>query len=264
LQLAAQNRARLATDLRSGLALSQFEVVYQPIVQLKSGMVHKAEALLRWNHPLRGVVSPAQFIGIAESSGMIIEIGDWVFHRAAAQVKLWLDRFQTEFQISVNKSPVQFHQEGRSPHSWIEHLRSLGLPGSSVAIEITENLLLDASPKVIGHLLDMRDAGIQVALDDFGTGYSSLSYLQKFDIDYIKIDQSFVRSLTPDSTDLALCKAIIVMAHELGMEVIAEGIETLEQHDLLLAAGCDYGQGFLLARPMPVTAFEEFMLKTSQ
>ena len=264
LQLAAQNRARLASDLRSGLAQAQFEVVYQPIVQLENGKVHKAEALLRWNHPVRGVVSPAQFIGIAESSGLIIEIGDWVFHQAAAQAKRWRDRFQTEFQISVNKSPVQFHQEGQSPHSWIEHLRSLGLPGSSVAIEITENLLLDASPKVIGHLLDMRDAGIQVALDDFGTGYSSLSYLQKFDIDYIKIDQSFVRSLTPDSTDLALCKAIIVMAHELGMKVIAEGIETHEQHDLLLAAGCDYGQGFLLARPMPVRAFEEFMLKTSQ
>jgi EAL domain-containing protein (putative c-di-GMP-specific phosphodiesterase class I) len=125
-------------------------------------------------------------------------------------------------------------------------------------------LLLDTSAAVTEQLLQLRDAGIQVSLDDFGTGYSSLTYLQRFDIDYIKIDQSFVRSLTPLSTDLALCKAIIVMAHELGMKVIAEGIETMEQHDLLLAAGCDYGQGFLLARPMPVTAFEEFMLTTRQ
>jgi diguanylate cyclase (GGDEF)-like protein/PAS domain S-box-containing protein len=259
LQQAAQTRSRLATDLRSGLAQSQFEVVYQPVVHLKSGITHKAEALLRWNHPVHGLVSPAHFIGIAESSGLIIEIGDWVFHQAAAQVKLWRAQFDPQFQISVNKSPVQFHHEGRSPHSWIEHLKTLGLPGSSVAIEITENLLLDASPKVTRHLLDMRDAGIQVALDDFGTGYSSLSYLQKFDIDYIKIDQSFVRNLTPTSTDLILCKAIIVMAHALGMTVIAEGIETRAQQDLLLAAGCDYGQGYLLARPMPVAACAEFL-----
>jgi diguanylate cyclase (GGDEF)-like protein/PAS domain S-box-containing protein len=259
LQEAARTRARLATDLRGGMAQSQFEVVYQPIVHLKSGITRKAEALLRWHHPVRGLVSPAQFIGIAESSGMIIDIGDWVFHQAAAQVKQWRSQFHPQFQISVNKSPVQFHHEGRSPHSWIDHLKTLGLPGSSVAIEITENLLLDAGPKVTGHLLDMRDAGIQVALDDFGTGYSSLSYLQKFDIDYIKIDQSFVRNLTPTSTDLILCKAIIVMAHALGMTVIAEGIETRAQHDLLLAAGCDYGQGYLLARPMPVAACEAFL-----
>jgi diguanylate cyclase (GGDEF)-like protein/PAS domain S-box-containing protein len=259
LQEAARTRARLATDLRGGMAQSQFEVVYQPIVHLKSGITHKAEALLRWHHPVRGLVSPAQFIGIAESSGLIIDIGDWVFHQAAAQVKQWRTQFHPQFQISVNKSPVQFHHEGRSPHSWIDHLNTLGLPGSSVAIEITENLLLDAGPKVTGHLLDMRDAGIQVALDDFGTGYSSLSYLQKFDIDYIKIDQSFVRNLTPTSTDLVLCKAIIVMAHALGMAVIAEGIETQAQHDLLLAAGCDYGQGYLLAKPMPVAACEIFL-----
>ncbi len=263
LQQAAQTRARLASDLRSGLAQSQFEVVYQPIVQLASGKIFKAEALLRWNHPLRGVVNPAQFIGIAESSGLIIDIGDWVFRQAADQVRRWRGQLQSEFQISVNKSPVQFHHEGQSPHSWIEHLRSLGLPGSSVAVEITENLLLDASPKVIRHLLDMRDAGVQVALDDFGTGYSSLSYLQKFDIDYIKIDQSFIRNLTPAATDLALCKAIIVMAHALGMTVIAEGIETPEQLDLLKAAGCDYGQGYLLGRPMSPKAFEAFHLETS-
>ncbi len=259
LQQAAQTRSRLATDLRSGLVQSQFEVVYQPIVHLKSGITHKAEALLRWNHPVHGRISPAQFIGIAESSGLIIEIGDWVFHQAAAQVKQWRTQFHPQFQISVNKSPVQFHREDRSPHSWIEHLKTLGLPGASVAVEITESLLLDASPKVNLHLLDMRDAGIQVALDDFGTGYSSLSYLQKFDIDYIKIDQSFVRNLTPTSTDLILCKAIIVMAHALGMTVIAEGIETRAQHDLLLAAGCDFGQGYLLARPMSVAACEIFL-----
>jgi diguanylate cyclase (GGDEF)-like protein/PAS domain S-box-containing protein len=260
LQEAAQTRSRLASDLRTGLAHSQFEVVYQPVVSLGTGKVHKAEALLRWHHPTRGVVSPAQFIGIAESSGLIIEMGDWVFHQAAGQVKRWRELFQADIQISVNKSPVQFHHEGRSPHSWIEHLKSLGLPGSSMAVEITENLLLDASPKVTRHLLDMRAAGIQVALDDFGTGYSSLSYLQKFDIDYIKIDQSFIRNLALGSTDLALCKAIIAMAHALGMKVVAEGIETQEQLLLLMGAGCDFGQGYLLARPMSAPAFEEYLV----
>ena len=126
-------------------------------------------------------------------------------------------------------------------------------------VEITEGLLLDTGPGVAEHLLELGDAGIQVSLDDFGTGYSSMSYLQKFDIDFIKIDQSFVRHLIPGATDLALCKAIIVMAHELGMKVIAEGVETEQQRDLLLAAGCDYGQGYLFAKPMPVEEFEAFV-----
>ena len=134
-----------------------------------------------------------------------------------------------------------------------------GLPGGAVAVEITEGLLLDANAVVTHKLIELRDAGIQVSLDDFGTGYSSLSYLQRFEIDYIKIDQSFVRHLVPASTDLALCKAIIVMAHALGIKVIAEGIETAGQRDLLAAAGCDYGQGYLFARPMPVKEFETFM-----
>jgi EAL domain-containing protein (putative c-di-GMP-specific phosphodiesterase class I) len=132
----------------------------------------------------------------------------------------------------------------------------MGLPGKCLVVEITEGLLLDTSAVVGDHLLELSDAGIQVSLDDFGTGYSSLAYLQKFDIDYIKIDQSFVRHLIAGSTDFALCKAIIVMAHELGMKVIAEGVETEQQRDLLNSAGCDYGQGYYFARPVPAAEFE--------
>jgi EAL domain-containing protein (putative c-di-GMP-specific phosphodiesterase class I) len=168
---------------------------------------------------------------------------------------VWRQRFHPDFQISINKSPVQFRSD-RGQKTWAEQMRLLELPGSSVVVEITEGLLMDANEVVNAKLLQFRDAGIQVALDDFGTGYSSLSYLQRFDIDYIKIDQSFVRNLAPGSHDLALCEAIIVMAHKLNMKVIAEGVETPSQRDLLTAAGCDYAQGYLFARALPREAFE--------
>jgi EAL domain-containing protein (putative c-di-GMP-specific phosphodiesterase class I) len=178
-----------------------------------------------------------------------------VFQQAALQVKAWRASLHPNFQISVNKSPVQFQHDNADRASWATQLQALGLPGSSIVVEITEGLLLDTSPSVVTRLLDMGGAGIQMSLDDFGTGYSSLSYLQKFDLDYLKIDQSFVRHLIPESTDLALCKAIIVMAHELGMKVIAEGVETEQQRDLLAAAGCDYGQGYWFAKPMAAEDF---------
>jgi diguanylate cyclase (GGDEF)-like protein/PAS domain S-box-containing protein len=259
LQEAAQTRVRLANDLRAALAEQQFRVVYQPIVDLGTGDIRKAEALIRWQHPTRGLISPTEFIPIAESSGLIIDIGEWVFRQAADQVVQWRELHHPHFQISVNKSPVQFHSDGSTRKSWAQHLQSLGLPGGSIAVEITEGLLLDTSATVTQQLMEMRQTGVQVSLDDFGTGYSSLTYLQKFEIDYIKIDQSFVRNLVPSSTDLALCKAIIVMAHELGMKVIAEGVETAQQRDLLVAAGCDHGQGYLFARPMSARDFDVFM-----
>ena len=259
LQHAAQTRVRLTSDLRTGLAQAQFLLVYQPIVELRTGAIYKAEALIRWLHPTHGLISPAVFIPIAETSGLITEIGNWVFLNAASQAKDWRKSLHPNFQISINKSPVQFHRDGATCKQWLDHLQALGLPGAGIAVEITEGLLLDANLGLSPQLRELHDAGIQVSLDDFGTGYSSLSYLQKFEIDYIKIDQSFVRHLMPGSTNLALCKAIIVMAHELGMKVIAEGIETPGQRDLLAAAGCDFGQGYLFARPMPAKDFEAFM-----
>jgi len=259
LQEAAQNRVRLTNDLHAGLVDQQFRVLYQPIVDLSSGAVRKAEALIRWHHPTRGLISPAEFIPIAESSGLIVDIGEWVFQQAARQVQAWRLRLDPDFQISVNKSPAQFQRRGKSKTPWAQQLQAMSLPGNSIVVEITEGLLLDTSASVTDQLLELHDAGIQVSLDDFGTGYSSLSYLQRFDIDFVKIDQSFVRYLIPDSTDLALCQAIIAMAHALGMKVIAEGVETAQQRDLLAAAGCDYGQGYLFSRPIAATGFEAFM-----
>ena len=259
LQEAAQTRAKLDLDLRNALAEGQFEVVFQPIVELATGRVYKAEALLRWHHPTRGDVSPAQFIPIAESSGQIVPIGDWVFRQVAQQVAQWRRTLHPQFQVGVNKSPVQFHHQLAASHDgWAALLEDMGLEGDSLAVEITEGLLLDTSAAVTDILARLRAQGMAVSLDDFGTGYSSLTYLQKLDIDYIKIDRSFVCNLQAGATELALCKAMIVMAHELGIRVVAEGVETEEQCTLLTQAGCDFAQGYWLARPLPVAEFESF------
>jgi diguanylate cyclase (GGDEF)-like protein/PAS domain S-box-containing protein len=255
---AAQARLSIIRDLRGALATGQLVVHYQPIVDLRSGRVTKAEALLRWLHPVRGTISPASFIAVAEDIGLISEIGDWVFKQAARQAKRCLERCCAGVQISVNKSARQF-LTGQGHEAWIGYLDSIGLPGECIAIEITENVLLDDRPELIGKLRQFRLAGIQVSIDDFGTGYSSLSYLKKFDIDYLKIDRAFVRDLTSDPSDLALSEAIIVMAHKLGLKVVAEGVETALQRDLLAASGCDYAQGFFYAQALPSDAFEAFV-----
>lgn len=259
MQQSAQIRMRLLNELHGALDKQQLMVYYQPIVELATRKICKAEALLRWQHPELGWVSPARFVPLAEETGMIVGIGDWVFRCAARQVAIWRQRFDPLFQISVNKSPLQFGKTSYAPDHWLRYLQQLGLPGQSIVAEITEGLLLDATHQVGEHLRVFQEGGIQVALDDFGTGYSSLAYLKKFPIDYLKIDQSFVSHLQADSSDMALCEAIIIMAHKLGIKVIAEGIETPAQYELLVSAGCDYGQGYLFSRPIPADAFSELL-----
>ena len=267
LQEAAHARQSLIKDLRGALPGKQFAVHYQPIVELASGKIYKAEALLRWQHPERGPVSPKDFIPVAEETGLIHEIGDWVFHEAIRELAHWRELFVPELQISVNVSPVQFRESQGSDRgslkgfkkNWLNALNGLGLPGESVVFEITEGVLLDEKASATDKLLAMRDAGIQVALDDFGTGYSSLSYLKKFDIDYLKIDRSFVKNLENGSDDRALCEAIIVMAHKLGLKVIAEGVETEQQRDRLVDFGCDYAQGWLYSKALPADEFEALL-----
>jgi len=232
--------------------------MYQPILELATGNIHKAEALIRWQHPEQGTIYPAEFIAIAEETNLITDIGDWVFKQAANQVALWQANFAIEFQISVNKSPKQFINK---MSDWVNHLRELELNRRSIIVEITENLLLDIHELVVEKLLNFRDAGVQVAIDDFGTGYSSLSYLKKFDIDYLKIDRSFISNLDSESNDRILCEAIITMAHRLGMKVIAEGVETDSQKQLLIAMGCDYVQGYFFSKPLTADKFEAFLLQ---
>lgn len=254
----AQARLKLTSDLRTAVAQKQFELFYQPIVDLSTGKIHKAEALVRWNHPARGIVSPADFIPIAEENGLIVEMGDWVFKEAANFAKHISKSTDQAFQISVNKSPIQFNERLKG-EDWVAYLNDIGLQPKQIVVEITEGLLLNLDATVRSRLLEFRDAGIEVAIDDFGTGYSSLSYLHKFDIDYLKIDQSFTKNIQSDSSEMAISEAIILMAHKLGLKVIAEGVETEVQRNLLVAAGCDFAQGYLYSKPLPAKDFESLL-----
>lgn len=256
MQEATRKRHQLAKDLYSAMEGDQFQVYFQPIVDLRSGGLFKAEALLRWQHPVRGMISPAEFIPVAEDIGIIDEISDWVFKESLEQGKRWTKLTGQSFRVGVNISPVQFRAKN---NKWIKQINATKLMGAGVSIEITEGTLLNDRPEIVESLHAVHEAGVEVAIDDFGTGHSSLSYLQKFKIDYLKIDQSFTRNLTTDSTELALTEAIIAMAHKLGMKVIAEGIESAAQRDLLAAAGCDFGQGYLFSRPVPGKEFEKLL-----
>jgi diguanylate cyclase (GGDEF)-like protein/PAS domain S-box-containing protein len=251
LQEKADTQRKISSDLRVAIEKNQFNLLYQPIVSLKDNRIQKAEALIRWTHPERGSISPADFIPIAEDNGLIIEIGDWVFKQAAMQVKVWQKHYNPDFQISINKSPVQFYNgDSRMQENWSQFLDTINLSGKSITVEITEGLLLDGVAVVKDKLTDFHNTGIEISLDDFGTGYSALGYLKKFDIDYIKIDQSFVKNIEHDAYDLILCETIISMSHKLGKKVIAEGIENENQKSLLIEAGCDYGQGYLFSKPI--------------
>ena len=261
LQQAAEIRMRLTSDLRSALRQQQLRVYYQPIVELASGRIRKAEALLRWQHPQLGLVGPAQFIPLAEETGLIIGIGDWVLEQAAQQAVAWRETFRTQFQISVNMSPAQFRADICINMQRL--LRSLDLSGDAIIVEITEGLLLQAAEGTTALLVAMRRAGHGLALDDFGTGYSSLAYLQNFDIDYLKIDQSFIRDMDSDPKDALLCEAIIVLAHKLGLKVVAEGVETCRQRDMLMDAGCDFAQGYFFSPPLPALEFASFLKRSA-
>jgi diguanylate cyclase (GGDEF)-like protein/PAS domain S-box-containing protein len=257
LELAALDRMRLANDLRRALAEGQFVVHYQPIVDLRTGHISKAESLIRWRHPTRGLIGPDAFISLAEETGQILPLGDWVAREAIAEVVRCRREYDPRFQITVNQSTTQFRSPDFAGISWVVEMLAQGLDGRAIAIEITESLLLAVEPIVTKNLLAFRDAGIQIAIDDFGTGYSSLAYLRKFDIDTLKIDRSFVADL--DGPGLDICEAIIIMAHRLGLDVVAEGVETERQCDILRAIGCDYAQGFLFAPALPADAFEAML-----
>lgn len=264
MQKATNARAGIANDLHRALQDEQFELHYQPIVTLATGEVAKAEALIRWRHPTRGLILPGEFIPIAEETGIIADIGDWVFRAAAQQTAKWRDEFGARICVSVNVSPAQFRQGARRMQGYAELLRKFGLGEGEMVVEITEGVLLDATADVRMMLAGLREAGVRIALDDFGTGYSSLAYLKQFDINYLKIDRAFIRGLADDASDLAICEAIIVMAHRLGIEVVAEGIETDAQRLLLVGSRCDFGQGYLFNRPLPVDKFIQCYLTPAE
>lgn len=252
----AQKRKALLNDLRHACdGMDQFELHYQPIICMQTQSTIKAEALIRWNHPTLGRVSPAEFIPLAEETGLIIGLGNWVFTEAAKQARIWRETIHPEFQISINESPVQFAKAKEVHKLWFKLLSDFELPSNAIVLEITEGVMMDTSDKVNLIFDELKHKGIQIALDDFGTGFSSLSYLKKLDIDYLKIDQSFVRDLKHNKDDKSLCEAMIMMAHQLELKVIAEGVEDQETHAILRDMQCDFGQGYYYARPMPAREF---------
>ncbi|RBW47730.1 GGDEF domain-containing protein [Psychromonas sp. B3M02] len=248
---------QLVEDLRHSLENDQFELYYQPIVNLLTNKMCKAEALIRWNHPERGLVPPIEFIAIAEEVGLILEMGEWVARRAARD----LAEFKRlgaadDFQISINVSPVQFKGDGQWMLDWFKYTESLGLQRDSIIIEITENLLMESEDSIRSQLTKLKKRGVAIAIDDFGVGYSSLSYLQKMDVDVLKIDKSFVDELENEKNSRELCQVIIMMAHHLDIQVVAEGIENAAQKQILTAAGCEFGQGYLFSKPLPIDTFK--------
>lgn len=262
MQQDAMVRMLLVKELRNAIDEQQFELFYQPIVNLKTGVIDKAEALIRWKHPHKNYVSPVTFIPILEETRMITKVGEWVFIEAVRQVKYLREKHHKYLQISVNTSPLQF--QSKSTSNWHLLTKQLGVSPQAIGIEITESMMMEGQDDISDHLLELRDHGFQVSLDDFGTGYSSLSYLRKFDIDYLKIDKSFVSNLSAGSDDMVLCEAIIVMAQKLGLKVIAEGVENETQQFLLADAGCDYGQGYHFAKPIPLAEFEKLLERQSE
>jgi diguanylate cyclase (GGDEF)-like protein len=260
MQVAAMRRLKLTNELRRALGEDQLELHFQPILDLHTGLICKAEALLRWRRPGKELTLPAEFVSIAEETGLIHDIGNWVFFQAANWAQRWGALLGERFQVSINKSPVQFQQHGHAV-DWIAHLDRQGVPHNSIAIEITEGVLLNLTDNVFSKLHALQAGGVEVSIDDFGTGYSSMSYLKRLDIDYLKIDKSFVAEMLSDRTSQTITETIIVMAHKLGLKTIAEGVETEAQRDWLAGQGCDYLQGFLFGPPVDAVQFERMLAR---
>ncbi len=255
LQDASQLRLQISNDIRHAIINHELVMHYQPIIDINSGEVYKAESLIRWNHPEKGMINPGGFIPIAEETGVIHDIGKWVLGEVIRQFENLSNKQLDKLQISINVSPLQLANDSNIYEIWMQQLGKSGLAGKNIIIEFTEGLLLKNEPMVSKRLLEFRDNNISIAIDDFGTGYSSLAYLKEFDIDYIKIDQSFIKNLKPSSSEESLVEAIIVMAHKLGMQVIAEGVETEQQLQMLKVIQCDFAQGFLFSKAVPFTGF---------
>ncbi|WP_232410945.1 EAL domain-containing protein [Methylophilus sp. 5] len=240
-------RTHLSNALRYAVPRNQLHLQYQPIFNLNNLQCEKVEALLRWQHPEFGTIEPEVFISIAEENGYITELGAWVFQQTVKDFEQISQRFG-QVEICINISPLQFSQSAPI-HHFISNLAARGISGDHFCFEITEGLLLEPSSNVIETLNSIHEHGIKLAIDDFGTGYSSLAYLNKFKIDYVKIDQSFIKNITDNLNDQALCKTIIFMGSQLNIKLIAEGVETLAQEHLLKEMGCQYSQGYYRARP---------------
>jgi EAL domain-containing protein (putative c-di-GMP-specific phosphodiesterase class I) len=246
--------------MRAALAGDEFWLAYQPQYALDTGEVIGAEALLRWRHPVLGLVPPGRFIPLAERAGLISQIGDWVLQEACRQAQAWRQQGWERLVVSVNVSPVQFRR-GEVERSVARALERSGLPGANLELELTESLLIQDSPLLAATLHRLRGLGVRFAIDDFGTGYSNLGYLKRFEVERLKIDQSFIRRLTLDGQDQTIVRAIVQMAQGLGLATLAEGIEDDATLRALVALGCQQGQGFHWHPGLPAAEFAERVMR---
>ncbi|MBE9121669.1 EAL domain-containing response regulator [Tychonema sp. LEGE 07199] len=255
---AADKLEEIETSLRAALEREEFQVYYQPQVNVQTGKIVSAEALVRWLHPEKGLISPAEFIPDAEATGFIIQLGEWVLQTACRQIQVWQNAGFALQQVAVNLSPAQFHQPELSSRV-AEILAEIGLAPSSLELELTESLMVEDAEGASATLQQLKDLGVSISIDDFGTGYSSLSYLTQYPFDVLKIDRCFISNITDGCTNAAIVKAIIEMAHSLCLEVIAEGVETEAEKDFLWRYECDAMQGYLFSPPVPAADFEQLL-----
>ena len=250
---------RLESDLRTALERNEFKIFYQPIVALKDSSIVGMEALMRWQHPHQGLVAPSDFIPLAEETGLIVPLGEWLLSTACRQLKAWFDGGVPPLRLAVNISPVQLRDPG-FPDMVINVIRESGVNPENLELEITETILMEQSSSIVDVLLKLKALGIHISLDDFGTGYSSLSYLQNLPIDTLKIDRSFINKLAFNREQTNIIETILMLGSNLGMDVVAEGIETVEQWEKLQKMKCSRGQGFLFSHPLEESAMASLLL----
>ncbi len=255
MHVAALANARLDTDLKRALDNGEFVLHFQPQIDAVSGMLAGGEALIRWNRPGHGLLSPGSFLPRAESTGLIIPINEWVMFEACRAARSWQKAGLTKVRVGVNLSPIQFTRQN-VPLLVARALGETGLDPHSLDLELTESSVLEDSDTLIAELTQLRTLGCEISIDDFGTGYSSLRYVKRFPVDRLKLDQSFIRSVPNDPNDVAIVKTVIALGHSLDLSIIAEGVETPAQVDFLREQGCDEFQGFLFAKPL---SFDEFL-----
>jgi EAL domain-containing protein (putative c-di-GMP-specific phosphodiesterase class I) len=253
-----QERRALELDLRKALVNGEFTLNYQPIVNIKTGKIASCEALIRWHQPERGPVAPLQFIPIAEESGLIVPIGEWVLQRACCDAVAWTD----DVALAVNISPVQF-RSGDFVQLVKSALERSGLPARRLELEITELVLMQDSDAALTIMQQLRNLGVRIAMDDFGTGYSSLGYLRSFPFDRIKIDQSFIGDLAESKESLAILRAVVGLGSSLNIATTAEGVETAHQLEVLRAEGCTEVQGYLFSAPKPASEVAQLLASLS-
>ena len=254
----SREKLSLETNLRNALKRSEFHIYYQPKVDIRQGKITGAEALIRWFHPEKGLISPAEFIPIAEETGLIISIGEWVLHTACSQTKVWQEEGFAPFQIAVNLSRSQFIHRNLQERI-IKIIQEVDLTPNYLELEVTEGLVMQNERAASRIMKAWQNYGIKISMDDFGKGYSSLSYLREFPFDVIKIDKSFIHNIMADSKTEAITIAIIQMAHSLNLKVVAEGVETKAELDFLQRHECDEIQGYLFGPPLPISKFEQLL-----